>query len=135
MNLNRADARLQFVDFSEPPLDRLDSNVTCKFILVQHAALTIMVAGMLDMFPYHANLLAKFCDDRGIDSVWARRPDLLEVLDLDVEIAGGGYIKLTDGKVIDIFGSSTSYGRYDAGLVNRFVREHPFFASCKVSIK
>lgn len=98
-----------------PNGDPADSkNIVCKFVLVVWQNCLILVIGPVARFPYHANLLEKFCKSHQLPCVWTDRPAMLEVLDQKLRILGGGWAELQPKqKEIRFRGRSTAYGKFN----------------------
>ena len=92
--------------------------------------------GSVSEFGYHANLVDRFCSQQGTAAAWVRKPDLVEVLDPDVAVRGGGWMKLDPStSSVEIYGGSTAYGRFDPEMVGALVDREPFFRDKQVVIK
>ncbi len=107
-----------------------------KFVLVSHNSICNLVFGPLKEFPYHANLLDRFCDENEIPAGWVHKSDLLEIYDPEVSINGGGWIEI-DGveKNVRFEGYSTAYGKYDRDKLSRLVANHSFFEGYDLSFE
>ncbi len=107
-------------DILSPSGERNDAGSDCKFVLIRDSDSKYFVVGTVDLFPYHADLVARFCRDYEIPSGWVRRPDLVEIYDPTVKIDGGGMLHI-DGKTrrVQIYGQSSAYGSFpDEGIVD-----------------
>lgn len=107
-----------------------------KFVVVQAGADFHFVTGPIDQYPYHAHLVAQFCDKNDIPSTWVKRPDLVEIHDPGVKIRGGGqlHIDLKQNQM-KLHGHSTAYGPFSADEVDEAVCSDPFFAGFKVLVR
>ncbi|MEW5796495.1 MAG: hypothetical protein AB1772_09040 [Candidatus Zixiibacteriota bacterium] len=106
-----------------------------KFVLVRTRERYYFVLGPVSQFRYHANLVDQFCRRLQITSTWARRPDLVEVVDPAVEVIGGGHLKLDSaGKSASIYGHSKAYGSFERWIVHEITRNHPYFCGLTISI-
>jgi hypothetical protein len=108
-----------------PPSDKEE---TCKFVLISSDDQMSLVFGPVADYPYHANLVHRYCELRNVPAMWAREPDLVEICEPSYEIAGGGYMKLNRTKNTAKFGGfSTAYGRFRDADLNRILSEDPYF--------
>ncbi len=84
-----------------------------KFMLVERNGVVHLVMGSINVYGYHADLLAKFCQDNGISHEWISRPAHLAIRDDSVKLHGGGWVavKPKEGRVV-FFGKSTAYGPF-----------------------
>ena len=61
-----------------------------KFIIIRHFGQLTMICGLLREYPYHANLVERYCTDNEVASTWTKRPDVHEIFDSDCAVQGGG---------------------------------------------
>ena len=109
--------------------------LTWKFLVVETADETVLLAGPVSQYPYHADLIEQFCDRHEIPCSWVRKPDLLEVYDPDVNIRGGGHILIDCPEHrMKLGGRSTAYGAFDPGDLAEIVRADSFFEGFEVEI-
>ena len=95
-------------------------NSQCKFLMVEKSGEMHLIHGPLDVFPYHASLLAAFCRRFDVSSAWERRPDLYQIHDKNTRVRGGGYLTFEQGrKLVRAWGSSTAYGPFDRAILAR----------------
>ena len=88
--------------------------LTSKYIVIRCSASDRFVFGSVIRFPYHANLIDKFCHLNDIAGGWEKRPDLYAIFDLSCNVLGGGWLEYQpDGNLINLYGASTAYGRFD----------------------
>jgi hypothetical protein len=117
---------------SKPGKDRIVS----KFLLIEHMNTLLMLIGEVDEFRYHAQLLDRFCSNRGIAASWVKRDEYLEVYDKSLRIRGGGWMEVTpEGQYARIYGSSSAYGQYETVTLRQIVDLHPFFEGIQVRIE
>ena len=100
----------------------------CKFVLIAWSDCRYFVVGSITDFRYHANLVERFCDEQGLVSAWVQRPDLLEVVDPEVRVAGGGHLEINPhGRRMKCFGVSKAYGVFKGREVAEIANQHSFF--------
>jgi hypothetical protein len=98
-----------------------------------HSWNLVVIAGPVSDFPYHANLLAQYCDRHNIPSGWTKKPDWVEVFDRSVKTRGGGHMHIdTDKRIISIYGRSSVYGPFSARDFSDIIQSDSFFAGFKV---
>ena len=104
-----------------------------KFVQILNQNVYYFILGPLSKFPYHANLVDRFCTDRQIASGWVRRPDLVGIYDIQTSVRGGGQIMidLVD-RLIRMSGKSTAYGRYHPDELSVLVENSDFFNGFKI---
>ncbi|HOP08081.1 MAG TPA: hypothetical protein PLF13_12400 [candidate division Zixibacteria bacterium] len=88
--------------------------LVCKFVIIEHNNEPWLVVGPVAEFPYHANLVDRYCDIKNVASTWVHKPDLLRIFDADVHVAGGGWLDLDPvDSSIKLYGNSTAYGGFN----------------------
>ncbi len=104
-----------------------------KFILIETPDALHFVCGPVLEYEYHANLVASFCDREEIGSVWERKPDMVGILDPNIQVRGGGHMRLDlVAKTAKIGGRSTAYGSFDPDdlielqLAGTFLNDYEF---------
>jgi len=113
-----------------PPAAVNGGRITSKFVLIAWRETLWFVMGRVAEFEYHADLVDRFCTDNHIASGWAKRPDLVEILDPAARLRGGGWLDINnDRRQCTIFGHSTSYGRFERVDIDQVLAEQNFFAA------
>ena len=98
------------------------SDFNCKFILIRDSDTLWLVFGSLSTYRYHAQLVQRFCVINDINYSWVKKDDLLDVLDDDIDIKGGGFINFDEKKqLLDFTGYSTAYGKFDKVILEEFI--------------
>ena len=93
--------------------EKIEISIRCKFMIISNEKSLSFVYGQLAEFPYHANILKKYCDDNQIPSHWENKPDLYHILDNHCRTKGGGWLEINyKSKVLDVYGYSTAYGKF-----------------------
>ena len=107
----------------------------CKFVLIRRADCLHFVVGPVADFRYHADLVERFCNHESIPATWVQRPDVMEVLDSEVQMKGGGVLEINYGNhTMELSGMSKAYGGFQAGDLADFVKTDPFFAGYRVTV-
>jgi hypothetical protein len=129
---------VDFSDGSETPDEgeAQDKPLVCKMMIIAVSGTTHLVFGPVSEFGYHANLVDRFCSQRDIAAAWVRKPDIVEILEKDVKLGGGGWMKINKPEsLIEIYGRSTAYGRFDKEQLKLLVDREPFFSNSRVRIR
>jgi hypothetical protein len=89
-----------------------------KFMLVERNGIIHLVMGSVNVYGYHADLLAQFCRDHEILHDWIHRPANLAIRDDSVILHGGGWVgvKPKEGRVA-FYGKSTAYGAFESAIL------------------
>jgi hypothetical protein len=95
-----------------------------KFMLVERSGVMHLVMGSINVYAYHADLLAQFCRDHEISHEWISRPAHLAIRDDSVKLHGGGWVsvKPKEGRVT-FFGKSTAYGPFVTSTLEHVIAE------------
>jgi len=110
--------------------------IRCKFVVIERQGELALVVGPVDRFPYHADLVDRFCTDQGIASSWVKRPDHVEIHESGVRIIGGGHVRIERGKrKMVLSGTSRAYGPFPSDHVKHLVATDTFFGSYAVTVQ
>ncbi len=100
--------------------------ITCKFVIVASENELAFIFGPVRQFRYHANLVDAYCGRRDIPAGWLKKPDIVEVYDVNYVIKGGGWLDLEPGsRFMKVYGYSTAYGRFDPSDLSLVVDGSP----------
>jgi len=115
---------------------QVDERTVCKFMLVRRDGLIDLICGPVKEYRYHAMLLDRYCRDNEIPADWAKRNELLEVYDSELEILGGGWIEIKPAEAgVRFFGASTAYGGFDRTRLAAVLDGQPVFDRFEVEIE
>jgi len=99
-----------------------------KFVVIETSDARHFVCGPVAKYPYHANLVGRFCNQFEIGAVWERKPDLVGILDTKVRVRGGGHIQMKlAARKLKIYGRSTAYGPYNPDHLDGLAASNAFF--------
>lgn len=102
------------MNLAEEELKYSSGRLTCKFMLIRFQERTWLVFGPLQRYPYHANLVSRFCSEFRIACAYERHPDICEIYDPEVETRGGGYLEIDPARrKVVASGRSTAYGAFE----------------------
>ncbi len=87
--------------------------ISGKFVLMEKDGSLVLIMGKISDYPYHANLVAKYCELNDIPSFWEKKPDIYEIVGRKYQISGGYFEFKGDSRIASFSGASTAYGRYD----------------------
>jgi hypothetical protein len=88
--------------------------VTGKFIQVRSGPTTYVVFSPKAYTKYHAHVLERFCQDKGLEGAWDTAGERFTVTDRAWEVLGGGKFDLdTKRRMLRLYGDSMAYGRFD----------------------
>lgn len=113
-----------------------EGSIRCKFIVVAHSGTLYFVFGPVSVYPYHANLLGRFCQERDIGYRWIKVPDVVKIQEPEYRILGGGHLEIDPTKRrVQLSGSSKAYGHFALEDIKLITSREPFFAQYSVQIK
>lgn len=82
-----------------------------KFVLISRGEQEWFVLGVPKHYPYHATLVAAFCDRESLPYHWERRPDIVRIEHTFTSIDGGGMFELDrEAGILRLGGESRAYG-------------------------
>ncbi|MEW6587500.1 MAG: hypothetical protein AB1442_18065 [Nitrospirota bacterium] len=84
-----------------------------KFVQLRHADTEYLVFSPKEFTRYHADLVEKFCSDRGIDGTYNSRVKRFDIHDPSWTVTGGGKFEAdVDGKRLRLYDDSMAYGKF-----------------------
>lgn len=95
------------------------SSTSGKFLLVSYEEQYFLVTAPIEDFPYHAHILAYFCDERGIRVKYNQNRDMATVEGQapPVQTHGGGWWERQADDSLVFYGQSQAYGAFDESLL------------------
>ena len=121
--------------FGESSQSLPKEDTSCKFVLVKNQKTTWLVFGPIAKYRYHAHLVEGLCNHLGLATVWAKKPDLVNILDKDVEIMGGGILSFDVKKNLFKFGGiSRAYGEYNRSELQNFLESNGLFKNSSTKV-
>ncbi len=123
--------------FPKAPLEvaREHVKIRFKFVVISNSDSMKLVWGPLEDFPYHANLIDKYCEFKEVPSNWIKKPDLVEIIDSDYEIRGGGWMEVnTELNVVILYSESTAYGKFKSEDIEFDKLLNQYFIDYKIEV-
>jgi hypothetical protein len=85
-----------------------------KFVQIRHESTEYLVFSPKDFTKYHANIVERFCLDKGIEGGYDSGGKRYDISDRAWIVAGGGKYEIDAGKkIIKLFDNSMAYGKFD----------------------
>lgn len=85
-----------------------------KFVQITNAEEEYVVLSPPEISKYHATIVERFCELRGIRGEYNPKRDYFFVQDSEWEVIGGGFWQLDmTGMTLRLSGASTGYGRFN----------------------
>jgi hypothetical protein len=86
-----------------------------KFVQIRHNNTEYLLFSSKEFTKYHADIVKKFCRDRGIDGVYNDQLKRFDIHDPSWDILGGGKFEMDRGKsILRLYDNSMAYGRFNA---------------------
>jgi len=114
---------------------RTPSLIMGKFVLMRHEKALVLILSPKDFTKYHANIVERFCLDKGLEGNWDAQHKSYSILDTAWSVAGGGKLALdATRKTIKFFDDSMAYGKFDASLLRNIIASVPDFQGYAIKI-
>jgi hypothetical protein len=113
-----------------PPL------VSGKFVQIRNGNTLYLILSPKDLTKYHANIVERFCMDKGVEGRYDSKREKFFVQDQAWGIVGGGkFERDTDKKTIKLFDNSMAYGKFKAEGLKEALTALPEFSGYTVTIE
>lgn len=110
--------------------------ITGKFVQIRNDAALYLVFSPREFTNYHANIVERFCMDKGLEGSYDPERKRYDIYDQTWEILGGGKFEMdTNKKSIKLYDNSKAYGRFEAAGLNEFLNALPEFSGYTISIE
>ena len=109
---------------------------TGKFVQIRNVDTLYLVLSPKELTKYHANIVERFCMDKGIEGSYDAKREKFTILDIAWVIVGGGKFE-RDGnnKAIKLYDNSMAYGKFDATGLKEARAALPEFAGYSILIE
>jgi hypothetical protein len=107
-----------------------------KFVQIRNGDAVYLVLSPKELTKYHANIIERFCMDKGIEGSYDAKRERFSIQDRAWVIAGGGKFE-RDGnkKAIKLFDNSMAYGKFKAGGLKQALASLPEFSGYTITIE
>ena len=107
-----------------------------KFVQIRNGDTLYLVLSPKELTKYHANIIERFCMDKGIEGSYDARREKFTVHDTAWQIVGGGKFE-RDGikKTIKLYDNSMAYGKFDPTGLREMIAALPAFSGYAVMIE
>ncbi|TAL28187.1 MAG: hypothetical protein EPN94_00655 [Nitrospirae bacterium] len=108
-----------FIDYSEAyysgTTEKIPDIITGKFVQIRNSQTEYLVFAPKEFAPYHANIVERFCMDRGIKGAYVGEEKRFDIREPGWEVVGGGKFDIDKTrKQIRLFDNSLAYGKFDS---------------------
>jgi hypothetical protein len=88
--------------------------ISGKFVRIRNESTDYLVFSPKEFTKYHANIVERFCFDKGIEGGYDPERKRYDILDQAWVISGGGKYQIDKkGKVIRLYDESMAYGKFE----------------------
>lgn len=94
-----------------------------------------MLFGAVGEYPYHANLVERFCTTEQIGFQWRPDRDRVDFADTSYAVSGGGFLEINpQTKSLRFTGSSKAYGSIEMGSLRQMLKGQSILKGYKVRV-
>lgn len=112
------------------------STVAGKFVQIRNGNTLYIVFSPKDFTKYHANIVERFCMDKGIEGSYDTKREKYAITDQSWQIVGGGKFEWdANKKAIKLFDNSMAYGKFDAAGLEEMLGALPEFSGYTILIE
>lgn len=113
-----------------PPL------TTGKFVQIRNGNTLTVVLSPKELTKYHANIIERFCMDKGLEGSYDSRREKFIIHDRAWQIVGGGKFERDDDKkAIKLYDNSMAYGKFDVSGLKETLSAIPEFSGYTIMIE
>ena len=110
--------------------------VTGKFVQIRKGNTLYLVLSPKEFTKYHANIVERFCMDKGIEGSYDAKREKFTITDHEWRIIGGGKFEIAiNKKAIKLNDNSMAYGKFDAMGLKEVLGTLPEFSDYAISIE
>ncbi len=107
-----------------------------KFVQIRNGNTLYFVLSPKEFTKYHANIIERFCMDKGIEGSYDSRKEKFTIQDQAWVIVGGGkFERDANKKTIKLYDNSMAYGKFDATGLKEMLGALPEFSGYTVITK
>ncbi len=107
-----------------------------KFVQIRHGQELFIVLSPKDFTKYHANIIERFCMDKGIEGSYDKEHTKFIIADTAWKVLGGGkFDRDANKKTIKFYDNSMAYGKFQKTGLSEMVTALPEFAGYAIVIE
>jgi hypothetical protein len=107
--------------------------ITGKFVQIRNESMEYLVFSLKGFTKYHANIVERFCLDKGIEGSYDPDRKRYDIYDQEWDIVGGGKFEIDAiKKTIRFYDDSKSYGKFDPRGLREKVNSIPDYSGYAV---
>jgi hypothetical protein len=113
-----------------PPL------TTGKFVQIRNGNTLNVVLSPKEFTKYHANIIERFCMDKGLEGSYDSRREKFTIHDHAWQIVGGGkFERDINKKTIKLYDNSMAYGKFNTQGLKEMLGALPEFSGYTITIE
>lgn len=106
-----------------------------KFVQIRNADVRFLVLSPKEFTKYHANIVERFCMDKGIEGSYDVKREKYFIRDRAWQVIGGGKFEFDAGKkAIKLYDDSMAYGKFDAAGLKETLAALPDFSGYTIEV-
>ena len=110
--------------------------ISGKFVQIRNAQTLYLVVSPQELTRYHANIIERFCMDKGIEGSYDAKREKFTISDHEWQIIGGGKFERDDNKkAVKLYDNSMAYGKFDATGLKEMLGDLPEFSGYSIFIE
>jgi hypothetical protein len=110
--------------------------ISGKFVQIRNESTEYLVFSPTEFTKYHANIVERFCLDKGIEGGYDPEGKRYDIPDRAWIVAGGGKYEIdAHKKTIKLYDNSMAYGKFDIQGLREKIRSQPEFSAFTVRIE
>ena len=110
--------------------------VSGKFVQIRNGKMLYLVLSPKEFTKYHANIIERFCMDKGIEGSYDAKREKFFISDQAWQVIGGGkFERDANKKAIKLYDNSMAYGKFGATGLKEMLMTLPEYSSYNVIIE
>lgn len=106
-----------------------------KFVQLRNGSELYLVLSPKELTKYHANIVERFCMDKGIEGSYDSRREKFFIKDQSWRIIGGGtFERNTNDKIIKLSDNSMAYGKFKRDGLKELLAALPEFSGYAIEV-
>lgn len=115
--------------------ESVPDKIAGKFVQIRNKQTEYLVFSTKELALYHANIVERFCLDRGLKGAYAGEEKRFDIREPGWIIVGGGKFDIDkSSKQIRLFDNSLAYGRFDSKGLAEKIKSIEKFSDYQVMI-
>ena len=107
-----------------------------KFVQIRTESTLYLVFSPTEFTKYHANIVERFCLDKGIEGDYGPEKKRYDIYDQAWRVLGGGkFERDSNKKAIKLYDDSMAYGKFDTSGLKEMISALPEFSGFTVLIE